>query len=177
MAKPIRNPRPGCIEIVPTKHGTRYELTELGLAQILELSTIGSGVSEIADYLRVSETWLEDKLREDDDGDARARQAYMDGAAEFRKRLRVVQMNLAETSAPMAIFLGEQHLGQRRNPVDININKKVQVLIGTTPDYEQTPEQWQRQFAPENALKQIEAAPIAEDAEVVTETEAEDDAA
>ena len=156
-----RNPRAGCIELV----GQRYELTDIGVAQILELASLGSSIREIADYLRVSDAWLRKEL-DDEGGCPRAIRAWSEGIGEYKKRIRVAQMAIAEAgNAHMAIHLGKTVLGQKELPQEVNVTKTIHV-VGAMPNYQQTPADWQKQFAPDTSAPQL-PKPDVEEAEVV----------
>jgi hypothetical protein len=164
-----RKLRAGCFEIGA---GGAYMLTDVGLAKIQELAQLGSSIKEIAEYLRVSVDWLRERLDEDD-GDDRVRQAYLDGQSEFRKELRIAQRNLALESAQMAIWMGKQHLDQSDRQ-QIDINKKITV-VGTLPNYRQTPQDWEQTFVPQGVRAALPPAHPAEDAEIVEVRESTDD--
>lgn len=116
---------------------------------VLELSSLGSPIPEIADYLKVSQHWLRHRLdTEHDDFDEVVFAVYNNGTGEFRKRLRQAQQNLAEVSAPMAIHLGKTYLGQREK---VEVEHNHVHVVGTLPDYAQTPEQWRAQFGPQSS--------------------------
>jgi len=64
---------------------------------------------EIADLLGVSLDEFTGLLSTDEAAAAE----YREGFARAKQSLRRAQLKLAETSAPVAIFLGKQYLGQR----------------------------------------------------------------
>jgi len=148
-----KNPRAGCVVIGAN---TSYELTEIGLMHVLELSTLGSSVTEIASYLRITPTWLRKSLDEEDEEHFRPNvaEAFHAGQGEFKKRIRIAQANLGDVNPQMAIHLGKHHLGQT-DKQEIEVTKTVHI-VGTLPDYAQTPEQWRKQFAPEAVPLKVE---------------------
>ena len=149
----MRTPRIGCVE----KDGCSYRLTDTGLMHVLEMSSLGCSLGEIADYLRVGRKWMIARTDEEsEDFDERIANAYQDGLGEFKRRLRIGQQNLAETNAQMSIHLGKHFLDQK-DVQHVEVNKKIQI-VGTLPDYGQSPDQWLRQFAP-TPLQAPESAP------------------
>lgn len=147
----MRNPRPGCIETVPKPTGgLEYRITQHGCMHVLELASLGSSIPEIADFLQVSDVWLYGQIGEDSAcPDVQA--AFAEGKAEFKKRLRVAQVNLGDVNSQMAIWLGKQHLDQK-DKQEIDITKKVH-FIGTMPDYDQSPDDWRHKFMPSAAQR------------------------
>lgn len=131
--------RAGCVE--------DGKLTDIGCMHVLELTTLGFQLAEVAKYLRVTKQWLTERLDPDSDKfDERAHNAFNEGEHAWTKRLREAQGNLAEVNATMAIHLGKQYLGQR-DKQEIEVTKTVHI-VGTLPEVAQSPEQWLRQFGP-----------------------------
>lgn len=148
------NPRPGCISI---GDDGKWTMTDIGLMHVLELSSLGSGITEIADYLRISNDWLHQRLNlEHEKFDPAIYDVYSQGLGEFKKRLRSAQQTLGDVNAQMAIHLGKHYLGQVEKS-QIDITKTIQI-VGTLPDYAQTPEAWRAQFGPQQAQRQVDAA-------------------
>lgn len=142
-----RAPRLGCVEVVDGRSHA-YELTDIGIAQVIELATLGHSPSEIDRYLNVSKGFI--KSRIDDDSptfDADIAEAFEAGQHEFTNRLRQAQSDLAVTNAQMAIHLGKHHLGQKDDVVEHNHTHRV---IGTLPNFtNQSIDDWKREFVPE----------------------------
>jgi len=135
--------RPGCVE--KTESGG-LRLTGKGLAEVLKQAALGASPAQVAAHLRVSAKWFTDRLNVDHDGfDQSIYCAYCEGRSELATRLRENQLALSETNAAMAIHLGKHYLEQHDRPVEHNHRHMV---VGTMPDYEQTPDDWKRQFAP-----------------------------
>lgn len=65
--------------------------------------------SEAAGFFGIMKKTFEEMLRIDEG----AKRAWEEGQQKARIGLRRKQMRLADTSAPMAIFLGKQYLGQQ----------------------------------------------------------------
>lgn len=155
--------RPGCVERVP---GSReLKLTRKGLAEVFGQAALGATPVQIAAHLRVSFDWFRDKIDPDHQYyDPEVHDAYHEGRSELTTKLRQQQLSLAETNAQMAIHLGKHYLDQHDRPVEHNHKHMV---VGTMPDYQQTPETWRQQFAP-TALQDLKEAEIEiEDAEVI----------
>lgn len=78
------------------------------VSEIRALSHLQCSDAEAAAHFRISlKTWKE-LLRID----TKAKEAWENGRQFGKTSLRRKQFRLAETSAPMAIFLGKQYLGQ-----------------------------------------------------------------
>lgn len=78
------------------------------VSEIRSLSMLQCSDAEAAAHFGITlKTWKE-LLRID----AKAREAWEAGRQHGKTSLRRKQFRLAETSAPMAIFLGKQYLGQ-----------------------------------------------------------------
>lgn len=171
MAKHQRKPREGCF--VPQTGGTSvpYVMTDIGIAHVAQMAALGCSIGEIAQYLRVSGSWLRETLDiEHDNFRQDIADAFDEGTTEFKKRIREHQYNLAETNAQMAIHLGKHHLGQKDDALEVNHNVKI---VGTLPDYGSTPDDWRRQFAP-SVLQSVEPPkqgkqPVVIEAEVLKE--------
>lgn len=145
-----------------------WELTEKGYELIREHAVLGCPVSEIAEAMRVDAQWLSKRIEESPICDPLANEAYLEGMAEYKKNLRASQIALSASNAQMAIFLGKQSLGQRDQQT-IEVNKRVQV-VGALPDYAQSPEDWQKVFAPRAQQPAIPLRAV-EDAEIVESKE------
>ena len=131
-----------------------YLLTALGLEVVKELSLLHSTPDEIADYLGMRRSIFTRMLDENDEiFDPDAHEAVSEGIAEFKRRLRRNQLELAENNAVMAKHLGQQYLGQK-DKSEVDHNHK-HAIIGTLPDYNAASEDWKRQFAP-GAVRQIQ---------------------
>ena len=157
-------PRPSLVEVIRGRGKGKYFVTALGIETIESMAAIGHSKSEIAAYLRVSGSWMDNALDDENpafDSDVFA--AFEEGQGVFRGRLRNAQVNLADTNAQMAIHLGKHYLGQKD---DVQQHHHVHQVVGTMPDYDATSAEWRAQFAPSAMQERIEAADI-EDAEVV----------
>lgn len=169
----MRNPNTKYVRIVARGEGggsgpPAYELTSAAYDLIRDRARVGSPVSEIADAMRVTSGWLSKLVEDSPVCDPEACEAYSEGLSELRAKLRGDQLNLAETNAQMAIFAGKQYLGQKDQQT-IEVNKRIHV-VGALPDYAQTPEDWQKIFAPRDVVQAIEAPPV-EEAQIVESEE------
>lgn len=168
----MRNPKPGCVKAVLRGEGggsgpPSWELTDKGYDLIKEHASLGCPITEIADAMRVDRQWLSKKIEESPVCDPLAHEAFMEGLAEHKKDLRLAQKELGKVNAQMAIWNGKQHLGQRDQQI-IDVTKRIQV-VGTLPDYAQSPADWQKIFAPKAIAKAL-ASPV-EEAQVVDDKE------
>lgn len=158
-----REPRKGCFE-KPNSPNDRYIITDIGIAHVQELASLGAQPREIAQYLRVSNEWMRKALDpENEDFNQDVADAFDEGSSEFKRRLLGHQAALAETNAQMAIHLGKHHLNQKDDATEINHNIRV---VGTLPDYGSSSDDWKRQFAP-SALQKVEPPRPAKSAQVV----------
>lgn len=159
--------RPGCFERVEgTAAGLR--LTKQGVAEVYKQAALGANPSQIAAHMRVSVDWFRQHIDPDHKNyDARTHDAFHQGRSELVTRLRENQLAMSESNAQMAIHLGKHYLDQHDRPVE---HTHKHMVVGTMPNYDQTPEDWRKQFAP-GPVQQItdEKTIDAEDAEVVDE--------
>ncbi len=138
-----RKGRLGCVEFVDGA----YVFTDVGLAKISQLASLGSSVAEIARYMRVTTDVIASRIDiEHDNYNEDVADAYADGLNELTEYLREGQRNLAVTNAQMSIHMGKHFLGQK-DVQEINVNKRVHI-VGTLPDYSQGPDEWLKNFAP-----------------------------
>ena len=84
-------------------------------SELRKLAMLQCTYAEVASVLHISTTTLKDILEKDD----RAKKAWEEGGGHGKISLRRKQLRLAGHSAPMAIFLGKQMLGQ----TDVIVNE------------------------------------------------------
>lgn len=120
---------------------TRRGLFELERALLADCT-----LEEVADYFCAPAAEISRLLGEGGQAHNVARRCK----AEVRMVLREKQFAVAGDNATMAAFLGKQILGQRDEQHLIQQGEQVvRHVIGAMPDYKMTPEQWQKQFAPD----------------------------
>lgn len=86
----------------------RRRHAKIRLSEIRSLSRLQCSEAEVAGVLGISLKTFRQVLARDE----RAREAWEEGRQHGKVSLRRKQFRLADTSAPMAIHLGKQYLGQ-----------------------------------------------------------------
>lgn len=159
-------------ELVSVADDGTYKFTERGLREVGDLARVRCSAEEIADYLGMKHAVYLRLLDPESALFEPNLKAVIDGGyLEFKKTLRLNQLALSETSAAMAKHLGEVYLDQQKvQQYDVTHKHAV---IGTLPNYDQSSDDWKRQFGPEAMQKLEEQRKIearradAEDAEEI----------
>ena len=147
--------------------GTRgYDLTDAGMDKVVEHASQGGTIRELAKLFGVGASTISHWHDEEHPNfKPQFAEAWEQGQYNFTATLRESQLELGRVNASMAIHLGKHYLEQNDKPME---HHHLHRVIGTMPDYEQTPEQWAANFAPEPVLehhKHIEME--VDDAEIV----------
>jgi len=81
--------------------------------EVYKLSMIGCTDSEIADWFVINVQCLRENFEPE----------LSKGRAGLKQKIRMYQIQMAEKSAPMLIWLGKQYLGQSENPINTEANQ------------------------------------------------------
>lgn len=123
-----------------------YLPNEAALEEIYQHARRGGTQAELADMFGISRAVFNVWISKDKNARPDVREKWFQGQYEYKSQLRENQLSLSEVNAQMAVHLGKQYLGQDDKPQEVHHLHRV---IGTLPDYDQTSNDWARQFAPQ----------------------------
>ena len=159
-------PRAGSIKTVNVAGGLAYEFLPTAYEQLKEMAIVGMPLARVAQFFGVSEKWLDTAIKTDPLAEA-AWAAQADGELELRQ---AAHDQAKAGDARVMTFLLERRLNMHK--VVEQKHDHVHRLIGATPNYKLTADDWAKQFAPK------ELAPPVIDAvatPVVDETDEQED--
>ena len=141
--------------------------------QLFKLAALHCTVKEAAGWFKVSESNLHIRMKEE----PLLREAWEQGKADGKGRLRALQWQQAEHSVPMAIFLGKNYLGQRNEPkvADTSEPEQKQLGSGADPSRLTTAELQQLHALIAKAEGQPSAPPHPDDTDTDTDTPVNND--